>query len=518
MLLRILILLALAAAAQAAERYDILIKNCRVIDGTGASWFRGDIGVRGDQIAAIGLLREATAGRVIDAKDHACTPGFIDIHSHARRTILEVPTAESSLRQGVTTLIEGPDGSSPLPLKPFFDKVEQTKISLNFGAMVGQGTVRSEVMGLVNRKATPAELDKMRALVKQAMLDGALGLSTGLFYVPGNFTPVEEVVELAKVAGEYGGIHISHMRDEAEHIEDAVRETIKIGEDGHLPTQITHHKVVGAPGKSKETLKLVDEARARGVDVSIDAYPYTASSTGLSALLPQWALEGGHADTVKRMKDPETRAKIKEVIVYNFLHTRGGGSPKNVVVATCGWDPSLNGKSLAQITDARGKNPTPENAAETTMDMLAKGNCSMIYHAIYEEDVIRIMQYPYTMIASDGEVAVMGRGVIHPRAYGTFVRVLGHYARDLKVITLEDAVRKMTALPAARLNLGDRGLLRPGMKADITVFDPATVADKATFENPHQYAVGVEWVLVNGTPVLAEGKVTDARPGRIIRH
>ena len=510
----------LAGSCFGADSFDVLIRNCRVVDGTGSPWFRASIGIRAERIAAIGPLTGATGTKTIDAKDQICSPGFIDIHSHARRGVIDVPTADSSVFQGVTTLIEGPDGSSPLPLKPYFDQLEAQKIAVNFGAFVGQGTVRTQVIGLANRKATADEIEKMREIVKQAMLDGALGMSTGLFYVPGNFSSTEEVIELAKVAGAYGGMHISHMRDEAEHVLDSVKETIRIGEEGHLPTQITHHKIsaISTWGASKETLRLVDEARARGVDVSIDAYPYTASSTGLSALLPQWSLEGGQADTVKRLKDPVQRAKIKETIIYNLLHTRGAGHPKNVVVSSCAWDPELNGKSLAQITDTRGKAPTAENAAETTMDMLARGNCSMIYHAISEEDVVRIMRYPFTMIASDGEVAVMGRGVIHPRSYGTFARVLGVYVREKKVLTLEDAVRKMSGLPATRLNLSDRGLLRIGMKADVAIFDPNTIVDKATFENPHQYAVGVDWVLVNGTPILAEGKITGARPGRILRR
>jgi N-acyl-D-amino-acid deacylase len=291
-----LLLLAGAAALFGQPNpFDVVITGGKVIDGSGSSWYYADIGVRGDSIAAIGLLGDAAAQQRIDARGMVVAPGFIDIHSHGRRGIFTVPTAENYLREGVTTIIEGPDGSSPIPLAPFLDRVRQTPVSINFATFVGQGSIRSEVMGLVNRKATPGETEKMKALAAQAMRDGAFGLSTGLFYVPGNFTPTEEVIEIAKVVGRMGGIHISHMREEAGHVLDSVRETIRIGEEGGLPTQITHHKIIGQPnwGQSVESLRLVEEARARGVDVTIDQYPNTASSTGIASLVPQGALEGG---------------------------------------------------------------------------------------------------------------------------------------------------------------------------------------------------------------------------------
>ncbi|HXA52589.1 MAG TPA: hypothetical protein VNV86_19870, partial [Candidatus Acidoferrum sp.] len=274
--------------------YDIVIAGAKVVDGSGTPWFYADIGIRGDTIAAVGQLQNAPAALRIDARGMVVAPGFIDIHSHGRRGIMQVPTAENYLREGVTTIVEGPDGSSPLPIKDFLDGIARTPISINFATMVGQGSIRQQVMGSVNRKATAEELARMKEVAAQAMRDGAFGLSTGLFYVPGNFTPTEEVIELAKVVGRMGGIHISHMREEATHVIESVRETIRIGEEGGLPTQITHHKTIGQAswGKSAESLKLVEEARARGVDVTIDQYPYTASSTGISALVPQWALEG----------------------------------------------------------------------------------------------------------------------------------------------------------------------------------------------------------------------------------
>jgi len=446
-------------------------------------------------------------------------PGFIDIHTHARRGIFELPTADSYTRQGVTTLIEGPDGSSPLPLKPFLDKIAQLGVSPNFASFIGQGTVRSQVIGEADRKATADEVEKMRALVRQGMEEGAFGLSSGLFYVPGTFTPTAEVIELAKVAGQMGGIHISHMRDEARGLLDSVRETIAIGEQGGLPTQITHHKVVGKAywGRSVETLKLIDEARARGVDASIDQYPYTASATSIgAALLPAWAQEGGRDATLKRLKDPTIRAKIKAETVAIIRDERGGGDPKNVAISSNQWDPTMAGKNLADVTASRKLPVTLENAAETALWIVEQGGAQGIFHAIGEEDLQRILVHPATMIASDGEVAIFGRNVPHPRSYGTFARVLGVYARDKKLLSLETAVQKMSALPAQRLGLVDRGVLRQGLKADIAIFDAARVRDTATFEKPHSYAEGVSYVLVNGQVIFENGKMTAARPGRVL--
>jgi dihydroorotase/N-acyl-D-amino-acid deacylase len=499
-------------------RFDILVTNAKIVDGSGAPWFLGDIGINGDTITAIGLLGDATAATRVDARGLVAAPGFIDIHSHGRRGIFDVPTAENYLREGVTTIVEGPDGSSPLPLAPFLDRVAKTRISVNFASMVGQGSIRSEVMKLVNRPATPEELAKMKALAEQAMRDGAFGLSTGLFYVPGNFSPTEEVIEIAKVVGRLGGIHISHMRDEAAGVIDSVKETIRIGEEGHLPTQITHHKVIGQQnwGRSAETLRLVEEARARGVDVTIDQYPYTASSTGIAALFPQWALEGGAKSTAERLAAPDQRAKIKAVIIEKLKFDRGAGDPKNVQIVSCAADRSLAGKNLAEITRARGQQPTFENAAETAIDLQLKGGCSAIYHAISEDDVVRIMRSPYSMIASDGDIPVFGQASPHPRSYGTFARVLGVYVREKHVITLEDAVRRMSSYPAERLKIWDRGVLRPGMKADVVIFDPATAGDRSTYDKPHQYSAGFRDVIVNGKFAVRAGAVTAERPGRVL--
>ncbi|MBA3268908.1 MAG: D-aminoacylase [Acidobacteria bacterium] len=515
----LLLLLAPMLLAAQAPTYDVILRGGRVVDGTASPWYRADVAIKGDTIARIAPSVTDPATRVIDASGLVVAPGFIDIHTHARRGIFELPTADSYTRQGVTTLIEGPDGSSPLPLKPFLDKLGAIRISPNFASFVGQGTIRSAVIGEVDRQATPAEIDQMRTLVRQGMLDGAFGLSSGLFYVPGAFTQTAEVVELARVAGQMGGIYISHMRDEAKGVKDSVRETIAIGEQGSLPTQVTHHKVVGKAywGQSLDTLRMIDEARARGVDATIDQYPYTASATSIgAALLPAWALEGGREATLKRLNDPATRTKIKAASVAIIRDERGGGDPKNVSVSSNQWDPTMAGKNLAQITADRKLPVTLENAAETAMWIVEQGNAQGIFHAIGEEDLQRILVHPATMIASDGEVAIFGRDHPHPRSYGTFARVLGVYARDKKLLPLETAVQKMTALPAQRLGLSDRGVLRPGLKADIAVFDAARIRDTATFEKPHSYAEGVSVVLVNGEVIFEHGKMTTARPGRVL--
>jgi N-acyl-D-amino-acid deacylase len=506
--------------------YDLVMRNARVVDGTGSPWYRADIGIRGDTIARIAPSITEPATRVIDLGDLVAAPGFIDIHTHSGRTIFQVPTADNYIRQGVTTIMEGADGagsaiagSPAIPLKPFLDRLDALPKSINIGSFIGQGAVREAVIGLANRPATPAELDRMRALVLQGMRDGAFGLSTGLFYVPGAFTPLEEVVELQKVVAPFRGVHTSHMRDEASRVVESVKETIAVGELGGVPTHVSHHKVIGKAywGKSTETLKLIDAARARGIDVTMDQYPYTASSTTIqAALLPQWAMEGGIKAAQERVKDAPTRARIKAATIDILLTERGGGDPKNVVVASCDWDPSLAGKNLAELTQARGHEVSLESASETVLWLVENGGCSGVFHAMGEQDLERILMHPATMIASDGQIVVFGRAAPHPRSYGTFARILGVYVRDKRVITLEDAVRKMSSFPAARVGFSDRGVLRPGMKADLAIFDPASVRDKATYEQPHQYAEGFAYVIVNGQIVYENGAMTSAHPGKVI--
>jgi len=511
-----------AATTLVAQRqqavFDVIIEGGRVVDGTGSPWYVADIGIRGDRIEAVGSLRGAQAKQRIDARGLVVSPGFIDVHSHAARWLDENPMLESHVRQGVTSVIEGPDGGGPVPVSGPLNALAKQRPTINYGWYSGHNAIRTKVIGLVNRKATAEELEQMKALARQDMLDGGFGLATGLFYVPGNYAPTEEVIEIAKVVAPFGGMHISHMRDEAAKVLDAVKETIRIGEEGGLPTQVSHHKIIGKSnwGASTETLRLVAEARKRGVDVTIDQYPYTASSTGTAAMFPQWSLEGGAKSLRERLASPDGRAKIKAEIERRIEEDRGAGDPKNVQFARCEFDPALNGKTLADATKARGMAVTIPNAAEVAMDIQAKGGCSAIYHAISEKDVVQIMQAPWTMIASDGEAPVFGKAAPHPRGYGTFPRVLGRYVREQHVLTLEDAVRRMTGLPAARLKLTDRGLLRPGMKADVVAFNADTIIDKSEFTNTHQYSVGMSTMVVNGEVVMVQSKLTGARPGRAL--
>lgn len=529
----LMLLAALAVTWQTGLRsqpaaYDLVIRGGVVVDGTGNPWFKADVGVRGDDIVAVGPRLEGNAARVVDAQGLVVAPGFVDVHAHVEpqadgQDMAGNPAAENHLRQGVTTVIGAPDGGGPVETGKYLDAVRAARPAINVGLFIGHGAVRGAVMGQDNRAATPEELDRMRVLVRAGMRDGALGLSTGLFYVPGNYAPLDEVVELARVAGEAGGIHQSHMRNETDGVLNSVADTIAIGERGGLPTQVTHHKIVGKAnwGRSVDTLRLIDEARARGVDATIDQYPYTASSTSIQGgLVPQWAQAGGREAMLQRLSDAPTRAKALAGIADAVENERGGGNPANVVLAACPWDTSLAGKTLADVLNDRGRPVTIPNAAELVLDIVERGGCSAVYHAISEDDLVRIMQHPATMIASDSApgVPIFGRNVPHPRAYGTFARVLGVYVREKGVLTLEEAVRKMSSFPAQRMGLTNRGLIRPGMKADIVIFDPAVVKDMATFEQPHQYAAGVSAVVVNGEVALADGQPTDVRAGRVVKR
>lgn len=513
-----LLTLCLIQPVLAQDRFDILIRNGHVIDGTGNPWYEADVGIVGERIVRIGDLDDASAGTIIDATGLIVAPGFIDPHTHALNGIFDVPNAESALLQGVTTLTEGNDGSSPFPIDEHYAEIEALGISPNWSVFVGQGTVRSLVIGEEDRDPTAAELQRMKDMIAEAMEDGALGISTGLFYVPGSFTSTEEVIELSKVAAEYGGIYISHMREEAYQLLDSVQETIRIGEEAGIPVQMTHHKVIGVEnfGASIDSLRMVDEARARGIDITIDQYPYTASQTGITALIPQWAQEGGREQMLARINSQETNRTIKDEVVAKILYDRGGGDPKNVFISRNSWDPDMAGKNLAELTIEAGMEPTPENAAEVVFDIVRGGGATAVYHAIGPEDVDRIMQHPATAIGSDGPIGVFGEGAPHPRQYGTFARVLGYYTRERGILTLEQAVRKMSSQTAIRLGIHDRGIVTEGFFADLAVFDADEISDRATFENPHQYAVGMKYVLVNGEVVVRDGVHTGARPGKIL--
>ena len=499
--------------------FDIVIRNGAIVDGSGDEMYKSDIGIINDQIIKIGDLSKHSSKISIDATNLIVSPGFIDSHTHAIRGIFDVPTAESSLLQGVTTLTDGNDGTSPYPIDEHYQQIEHTKISPNWAVFVGQGTIREEVMGLEKRDPTDSELNKMEMLVKEAMEEGALGISTGLFYVPGSFSSTNEVISLSKIAARYGGIYISHMRDEAVDVLKSVNETINIGKEAKIPVQITHHKIIGKDnwGLSYETLKLVDNAIEEGVKVSIDQYPYTASQTSIRALIPQWAQAGGRNNLLARIDDPDTRQLIIDEIIKRILFDRGGGHPKNIFISKSSWNTSMEGKNLAELCIERNLEPNPYNAAMVVFEIIKGGGATAVYHAINSDDVDKIMQHPMTSIASDGPMTVFGVGSPHPRTYGTFTRVLGRYVRDRNILSLEEAIRKMTSLPAQVLSISKRGLLKKGYFADITIFDPRTVIDKATFEEPHQYAVGINTVLVNGVIVVENGLHNGNRPGRVLR-
>lgn len=523
-LYRFLLLLVLAGCSQ-PEQFDTLLLGGNVYSGGDEAPVIADVGIRGDRIVAIGDLGGYDAELRIDASGLVVAPGFIDIHSHALREdeersgIFLWPDAENLVRQGVTSVIGGPDGSSPLPIAEYFSRLEESPAAVNFGTFVGQGSVRGKVVGEDDRPATDEELQLMREEVRLAMEEGAFGLSSGLLYAPGSFAPAEEVIELAKVVKPYGGIYISHMRNEALGLLDSVAETIRIGEEAGIPAQLTHHKAMGEPmwGRSVDSLAMVDAAIARGVDVSIDQYPYPASSTGLPAVFPRWSLDGGEAALKARLDDPEQRARVKEGIVFALINERGGNDPSRVVLADCAWDPSLNGLNLSDVLRQRETDINIDNAAELIMDLQYAGGCACVYHAMSMDDVDRIMLHPATMIASDGGIQAPTDRRPHPRNYGTFAKVLGEYVRERKVLSLQTAIHKMTMLPADRINMGDRGRLEVGAIADIAVLDPAAIVDRATFDDPHQYAEGVHHVFVNGEAVLLDKEMTGARPGRVLR-
>lgn len=512
--------LALAAKGVPAQQYDIVLANATIVDGTGAARYAGAVAIAGGRIARVTReqIPAAQARRVIDVRGHVVAPGFIDLHAHLE-PLLQMPDAQSAARQGVTLALGGPDGGGPWPFKAYLDSVAKAPLGINVAYLAGHNTIRREVMGTANRAPSPAELERMQAMVAQAMREGAFGLSTGLLYIPGTYSKTDEVIALAKVAAAAGGIYTSHLRNEGLGLLAGVGEALEIGRQAGIPVVLTHHKVIGQKmwGKSVETLRMVDSARRAGTDVMIDQYPYTASSTGFDVLVPAWALAGGREEFRKRLDDPELRGAIEKGILDLLLNDRGGGDVSRVQFANVAWDHSLDGKTLADLVRRGGKEPTPENAVPVVIDVVLKGGASNVFHVIDERDVRRIMAHPMTMIASDGRLTQPGNGVPHPRNYGTFPRVLGEYVRVQHVLTLEQAVHKMTGMPARRLGLADRGCLREGCAADITVFDPATIADKGTFTNPHQYPVGIDWVFVNGQAVVADGQFTSARAGQVLR-
>ncbi len=503
------------------EQPDLIITNGRIVDGTGNSWYKGDVAVKGDKILMVSrgfqLVQRFPNAMVIDAKNRIVAPGFIDVHAHIEGGVFERPTADNYIYDGVTSVVTGNCGGAADDLASFFRQIDSVKTSINVASLAGHNTIRRLGMGLENRTATPAEMKTMEALMQQAMEDGAVGLSSGLIYLPGMYSPTEEIVALAKIAAAYGGVYATHMRNEGINVHKAIQETLAIGRQASIPVQISHFKLSGNInwGRSKETLGMVIQARREGIDVTIDQYPYTASSTNLAVTLPDWALEGGLDSLRVKMKDPQQRKKILD----DMKHSLESGKRKDysyAVVANFYADSSYNGKSISQINLEQGRKKKFINEANTILDMLALSNAQMIYHTMSEKDLVHFMQYPFNMPAADGGV-ITGKGMPHPRGYGTNARVLSKYVREDKVIGLEEAIRRMTSLPAAKFNLPDRGLIMENKYADILVFDENTIQDMSVYDQPHQFSKGMDYVIVNGTVVLEDGKHKGLRTGRALR-
>jgi dihydroorotase/N-acyl-D-amino-acid deacylase len=518
------------------------------VDGTGSPWYRGDVAILGDRIAAVGPLAGARARDTIDATGLVVAPGFIDLLGHSEYPLLQDGRAISKIMQGITSEITG-EVTSVVPvdertlhelgpetrarvtwhdLNGYFDALERARPAINLGTFVTVGSVRRYVMGDADRPATPGELRSMEGLVGDAMEQGALGLSSGLIYAPASFASTEEVAALARVAARYGGGYASHIRSEGDHLVEAVREAIGIGESAGTWVQIHHLKASGRPnwGKVRDAVAVIDSARARGVDVTADQYPYTASSTDLDAIIPNWAHAGGTDSLVARLRDPETRARLRAELSDS---TGGGadwrigtsaGGPHGVMIADVSAD-SLQrfvGMRLDEAARARG-----QEVVDALFDLLVADHASTgaIYFSMSEEDVRFVMRQPWVMVGIDAGARAADSTVTghpHPRAYGSFPRILCRYVREQGVLSLPDAIRKFSALPAARVGLGDRGVVKTGTHADLTLFDPATVCDRGTFEEPVQTPVGIRHVLVNGVPVVRDGVPTDARPGRALRR
>ena len=512
-----------AQAPQANNRYDILIRNGRIIDGTGRAAYPADVGIRDGRIARIGELTKATAVRVIDASGHIVAPGFIDTHMHADAILRRRPTATNLVRDGVTSIVTGNCGESVRDVGRWFADLERIGVSLNVSTLIGHNTIRRSVMGTENRAPTKEELARMVAMVEQAMQDGAVGLSTGLWYVPGAFAKTDEVVALARTAASHGGLYASHMRNEAERIAEAIDEAVQIGREANLPVHISHFKVLNRAfwGTSTKTIAMVEQARAKGLDVTFDQYPYTASSTSLISRTPKWAQEGGYQAFSKRAANSDARRRMIAEMRHQIADVWGWEDLSWAVIASHPKDASLNGKSIREVNRDVFKRPdTLDAQIETAIDLIAKAGrrISMVYHQINEDDVQRILAHPLTMIGRDGGVQRPGPTKPHPRSYGTAARILGRYVREKKLLTLEQAVRKLAALPAIRFGFKERGRLQEGFWADVVVFNPATVADAATFEEPHQYSRGIPYVLVNGALVVDNARHTNARPGHLLRH
>ncbi len=506
-----------AALSETGKPYDLVITNARVVDGSGNPWFRADVGIKKGRITRVGRIDPGQAANILDARNQIIAPGFIDVHTHVE-SIYSLPAAENFVRMGVTTLVTGNCGTSTTNVGEFLGRIREKPLAVNLATLIAHGSVRRQIMGSDDRAPTAAEQKKMEALVEQGMQDGAVGLSTGLIYVPGTYAKTDEITSLARVAARYGGLYATHMRNEGEKVADAIRESIQIGEQAGLPVEISHFKVSSKRlwGQSTMTIALVREARARGLMVTVDQYAYTASSTSLDSRLPTWLRAGGLDEAKKRLTDKATRERVKNEMKEG-LKRSGFKDYSYATVASYEPDASFNGKSIAEITkQVRGKGDITSQI-EQMIAMYEAGGAGMVYHGMSEDDVQRIMREPFTMIASDSGVRQVDESVPHPRGYGDNVRVLGHYVRELQLISLEDAVRKMTSLPAQTFGFRDRGLVREGFAADLVIFDEKTVSDRATYTQPHQYPAGISYVLVNGELVFGGEAMTGARPGVALR-
>lgn len=504
--------------ARQPARYDIVIAGGTVIDGTGRAGVVTDVAIKGGKIAAIGRIPRSQAEQIVDASGLVVSPGFIDVHTHADG-LAERPAAANFVRMGVTTVVAGNCGSSALDIASALSVLRENPGAVNFATLIGHNTVRSAVVGSENRAPRAGELARMKSLVWKAMADGAVGFSTGLQYVPGTYAQTPEIIDLARVAANAGGLYASHMRNEGTALEQSIAETIRVGEATGARVEISHLKVDSPNrwGASAKALAMIDAARAKGIDVRADQYAYTAASSSLSIRFPSWALEGGRAKIAERLNTPATWEKIKTEMA-GLLAERGLKDLSFAIVAMYRPDPSLNGLSMLQIAQRRKGSDSADAQFEAARELQLEGGAQMVYHFMSDDDVDRIMRHPQVSIASDSGVLAFGDGVPHPRGYGDNARVLGAYVRSRNVIPLEEAIRKMTSLPAGHFKFANRGVVKTGYAADLVVFDPKTVADAATFDAPHSYATGIPYVLVNGVIVVKNGAQTDARPGQVIAN
>jgi N-acyl-D-amino-acid deacylase len=503
-------------AAGQAPRYDIVIAGGRIVDGTGQPARRADIGISAGRIASIGTIPDSAGKQVIDATGLIVAPGFIDVHTHAD-DLADHPLAENFVRMGVTSVIAGNCGTSALDIGDALTRIQRAGASVNFATLIGHNSVRESVMGTVDRLPTIGEMARMRSLVWRGMADGAVGFSTGLQYVPGTYARAPEIIDLARIAANAGGVYATHMRNEGTALEAAIEESLRVGSTTGARVQISHLKVDSPShwGASERALALIDAANAKGVRVMADQYAYTAASSSLAIRFPAWALEGGRAALVARLSDPAQWPKI-ESDMRGLLAERGFQDLEFAVVAAYRPDPSLQGLSMKQVAERRKGSQTPDAQFEAAREMMLDGDASMVYHLMSDADVERIMRHPLVDIASDSSLLTDDASVPHPRGYGNTARVLGEYVRRRRVLTVESAVRKMTALPAEHFRLDRRGLLREGYAADITIFDANRVNDAATFEHPRAFPEGIPFVLVNGLVVVRAGEQTRERPGQVM--